>query len=211
MKIELVKIDNKTAGYNLVPGNEEEMKALGSIREIYFWGSDEEAMKYDGINTDPKEKYVTKMMFLQQKYQPDFAHEQAAINERKVIQPIFPAPTYRCTLCHSTEVRMKMWENPNSPDKLFEPSQDEDDLKNCWCGRCETHVELEPIDEEPASEPQQIFVCSECGSSDVEIRQWVKPNEGDKLGGNDCPEREDCWCNSCEEHNSLEIKQVNPI
>jgi|GEM_PF-6001243 len=145
MKIELVKIDNKTVGYNLVPENEEEMKALGSIREIYFWGSGEEAMRYNGIDTDPKEKYVTKMIFLQDKFQPDFAHEQAAVNQRKVILPIVPVPTYRCTLCHSTEVRMKMWDNPNKPGSDSSPSDDDDDRQNCYCNRCETHVSLELI------------------------------------------------------------------
>ncbi|GAB6119638.1 hypothetical protein [Dysgonomonas termitidis] len=149
MKIELVKIDNKTAGYNLVPENEEEMKALGSIREIYFWGSEEEAMKYDGIHTDTKEKYVTGMMFLQQKYQPDFSHEQVVINERKVIQPIVPVPTLRCILCHSTEVRMKMWDDPNNPGSASSPS--DDDRKNCYCNRCETHVPLELIPKEQKS------------------------------------------------------------
>lgn len=122
-----------------------------------------------------------------------------------------PKQIYRCTLCYSTGVKMKMWENPNTQEKSFELSQDEDGLKNCWCDRCETHVELEPVDEEPAGEPQQILVCSECGSPDVEIRQWVKPNENNIPGGNDCLDKDDCWCNNCEGHNSLEIKQVNPV
>ncbi len=52
---------------------------------------------------------------------------------------------------------------------------------------------------------KEVYVCSECGSEDVEIRQWVKPNENDKLAGNDCPEEEDCWCNDCQEHYSLDI------
>lgn len=117
---------------------------------------------------------------------------------------------YRCTLCHSTDVKMKVWENPNTQEISFEPSLDEDDMENCWCNRCETHVELEPVSEEKyVSQPQQIYVCPECGSDDVEIRQWIKPNEGDKPSGNDCLDSEDCWCNNCEGHNKLEIKDIN--
>lgn len=54
---------------------------------------------------------------------------------------------YRCPLCHSTDVKMKGWDNPNTSVKLFEPSVDEDDMANCFCNRCETHTFLEPIPE----------------------------------------------------------------
>lgn len=56
-------------------------------------------------------------------------------------------------------------------------------------------------------QPQYIYTCSECGSEDVEMRLWVRPNDGDKLAGNDCPESEDCWCNECQAHYSLDITE----
>lgn len=43
--------------------------------------------------------------------------------------------------------------------------------------------------------------CSECGSSEVDMKMWVNPNTNNISG--DCSNRdeeEDCWCNTCEEH-----------
>ncbi|MDR2005337.1 MAG: hypothetical protein LBQ74_20125 [Prevotella sp.] len=118
---------------------------------------------------------------------------------------------FRCTLCHSTDIKMKIWDNPNNQGQYFEPSDDDDDRQNCYCNRCETHVALEPVDEKAiVYQLQNVYKCSECGSENVEIRQWVLPNQGDKLAGNDCPEREDCWCNDCQEHYKLDVVQVNP-
>lgn len=54
---------------------------------------------------------------------------------------------YRCPLCYSTDVKMKGWDNPNTADKLFEPSLNEDDRASCFCNRCELHTFLEPVPE----------------------------------------------------------------
>lgn len=52
--------------------------------------------------------------------------------------------------------------------------------------------------------------CSQCGSSDVDIRVWVNPNTHtitqDPLEVTDI---EDCWCNNCEEH--TEIKTLEEL
>jgi len=119
---------------------------------------------------------------------------------------------FRCTLCHSIDIKMKMWDNPNNQGQYFEPSADEDDMKNCWCNRCETHVALESVDGKVIEpEPQYVYKCSECNSEDVEIKQWVQPNRNNEIGGNDCPDREDCWCNECEEHHRLDLVEAeNP-
>lgn len=50
----------------------------------------------------------------------------------------------------------------------------------------------------------ETLYCSECGSSDVEIRMWVNPNT--KVIGDRCSdptEEEDNWCKTCEEHVEL--------
>ena len=43
--------------------------------------------------------------------------------------------------------------------------------------------------------------CEDCGSEEVEIKTWVKPNadeiECDNIGRLD---KEDCWCNDCQGH-----------
>ncbi|MDR1502271.1 MAG: hypothetical protein LBT43_07440 [Prevotella sp.] len=56
-------------------------------------------------------------------------------------------PQYRCTLCHSIDIKAKLWDNPNNQGQTLEFSDDDDDRINCWCNRCETHVEIEPIHE----------------------------------------------------------------
>lgn len=56
-----------------------------------------------------------------------------------------------------------------------------------------------------------IIVCTTCGSSDVELKAWVKLNEDckcthpDDLSGY-LSKTEDCFCNNCEKNVSLEIK-----
>ncbi|MDR1716495.1 MAG: hypothetical protein LBS20_11690 [Prevotella sp.] len=163
MKIQLKYIGKDPAGYDLIPENKEEMLALGSLRHIYFFATgedamhlqgfetDREVMQYHGIETDNTDKYVTKMKFLRPKYKALYLDGQAAIEARITTGLILPEPTYRCTLCHSTEVRMKMWDNPNIPGSASSPSDDDDDRKNCYCNRCETHVPLELIPEEQKS------------------------------------------------------------
>lgn len=47
--------------------------------------------------------------------------------------------------------------------------------------------------------PEMLY-CSECGSSDVEIRRWVNPNTkeiGDRCSDNS---EEDNWCKVCNKH-----------
>jgi len=145
MKLELVYINNKLVGYNIIPENEEETRALGSIRNIYFWASGENAMRYDGIEIEVN--CVTKMKFIQEKHKPFFIHEAEGIEKTKSFEEVVPAPKYRCILCHSVDVRAKLWDNPNQQGKTLEFSDDDDDRKNCYCNRCETHVEIEPIPE----------------------------------------------------------------
>ncbi|MDR1502558.1 MAG: hypothetical protein LBT43_08895 [Prevotella sp.] len=98
-----------------------------------------------------------------------------------------------------------MWDNPNNQGQYFEPSDDDDDRRNCWCNRCETHVALEAITKDiTEQEDKDIWYCEECGSQDVEIKSWTLPNDRDKSVGGDL-DCNDCWCNNCEVHTSLKI------
>lgn len=65
------------------------------------------------------------------------------------------------------------------------------------------NFEDSPEDED--TEDKDIWYCEECGSKNVEIKQWVRPNEGGIAGGNDSPDKGDCWCEDCQEHTNLEI------
>jgi hypothetical protein len=49
MKVELVKHEGKTIGWELVAENEEDRLTLGSIRNMQFFGLDETAIVYRGV------------------------------------------------------------------------------------------------------------------------------------------------------------------
>jgi len=71
MHINLIKVDNKTIGWDLIPDTKEDKLILGSIRHLQFYGLDDEVIKYNGINTEsiPNEgEYVTKIMYRQEKH-----------------------------------------------------------------------------------------------------------------------------------------------
>lgn len=61
MKVRLMRNGGKSVGYTMTPESQEEQLILGSIRQMYFWGSGEDSLKYDGIQTDGN--YVTQMSF----------------------------------------------------------------------------------------------------------------------------------------------------
>ena len=47
-----------------------------------------------------------------------------------------------------------------------------------------------------------IYVCQECGSKDVQVKEWVNLNTGEKcgaVGSSDLNEPENNWCPDCEE------------
>lgn len=57
MKIAFLKDGDKTIGYKLMPETDIEKQALGTIRDMYFFGvvlegeEEPKAMRYDGIET----------------------------------------------------------------------------------------------------------------------------------------------------------------
>ena len=77
MKIELIKTDGNTIGYNLVSENSDEQYALNTIRNLHYFGIEENAIRYDGYESTPDGNFVNRMTFIQKKYQ------HLSINERK--------------------------------------------------------------------------------------------------------------------------------
>lgn len=103
MKLQLVKsAEGNVAGYNLIPENMDEVRALGSIRNIYFWCTGDEGMtpvdaalekmKYHGIETDETDHCVTKMKFIQKKYTADYYHEQKRIEQGITVHDVYNIP-----------------------------------------------------------------------------------------------------------------------
>ena len=53
----------------------------------------------------------------------------------------------------------------------------------------------------------EILVCEQCGSADsIQIRVWQYVNSGE-FAGDSCNEREDSWCENCEEHINFIAKE----
>lgn len=50
-----------------------------------------------------------------------------------------------------------------------------------------------------------IFRCTECGSTNVQIKCWVNPNTDEII--DDCEEKE-CWCEKCEAHQRYECIEI---
>lgn len=68
MKIELVLIENRPVGYNLVPEKPEEQDILKAIQSLHFLADDKQKrIKYDGITTNKQGKPDC-MFFMQHKY-----------------------------------------------------------------------------------------------------------------------------------------------
>ena len=66
MKVILNKSkQNKTIGWSLVAENIDDKLTLGSIRNIEFWGSGDDVIKYDGIKSEETKEgtYVTEVKY----------------------------------------------------------------------------------------------------------------------------------------------------
>ncbi len=50
-----------------------------------------------------------------------------------------------------------------------------------------------------------LWYCTECGSTDVEIKVWFLANENEESSGDDSFDLNECWCQECAEHTELEI------
>jgi hypothetical protein len=72
MKIELIKNGKSSIGWKIIPEKEEEKLTLGTIRGLCFYGVEGDAIKYDGIKSEPGpngKDNVTEIRWLQAKHQ----------------------------------------------------------------------------------------------------------------------------------------------
>ena len=51
MKLELLYDEGRKVGYELIAETDQEREAMGFIRDAYFFGMDEQVIKYDGLKT----------------------------------------------------------------------------------------------------------------------------------------------------------------
>ncbi|MDR2085788.1 MAG: hypothetical protein LBP72_01300 [Dysgonamonadaceae bacterium] len=60
---------------------------------------------------------------------------------------------------------------------------------------------------EVVDEPEEYLICSECGSTNVQVKIWVYPNENNRYAGD---VEDDAWCDDCNKHISLDL-QPRPV
>ena len=80
MKIELIKENGVTVGWDLVPENTDDNLKLGTIRNMQFFGMDDTEVKYDGMESE--NNYVTLIKYRTQ----GFVNQKEA--ERKAAQKL---------------------------------------------------------------------------------------------------------------------------
>lgn len=62
----------------------------------------------------------------------------------------------------------------------------------------------------PDEKTKSLYLCSNCGSNNVEMRMWMnvnKKHEGDNTKGDNI-EVEDCYCNDCEGNHELLLHEL---
>lgn len=58
-----------------------------------------------------------------------------------------------------------------------------------------------------SKQTRMALVCTNCGSENVQTKYWINPNTKeifDPISSED----DDCWCENCQEHHKLELKEV---
>ena len=53
----------------------------------------------------------------------------------------------------------------------------------------------------------EVWKCSICKGTNVQIKQWVNPNTNEVDNTGDI-EMEDCWCQDCGEHTDLNLVKM---
>ncbi len=58
-----------------------------------------------------------------------------------------------------------------------------------------------------AGKTKTVLVCSNCDGQNVETKAWINPNNNN-IGETISCDSDDCWCNDCEEHHTLILKEI---
>lgn len=72
MKIELVKHEGKTVGWTIIAETTEDKLKLGTMRNMEFFGMDDNVVQYDGVSSENDEagaSYATKLHYATKAYQ----------------------------------------------------------------------------------------------------------------------------------------------
>lgn len=124
--------------------------------------------------------------------------------EQKTEQPT--RTVVRCSKCGSNEVEVRAWVSPNL-DNSFSMYCDGNTLEEsetCYCHQCGEWTE--PVFEQKETTPEEPYRCTNCGSTHVQHKAWVRTNKNNEYVGDAWegePDEEDCWCENCEEHHVI--------
>lgn len=55
---------------------------------------------------------------------------------------------------------------------------------------------------------KMMWVCSDCGSTNVQTKRWVDLNTNEIKGEVSDGESDDNWCDNCGSHSNVEYKEV---
>lgn len=58
-----------------------------------------------------------------------------------------------------------------------------------------------------SKQTRMTLVCTNCGSENVQTKYWINPNTKE-LFDLISYDQDDCWCENCQEHHRLELKEV---
>ena len=53
-----------------------------------------------------------------------------------------------------------------------------------------------------------MFVCENCGGSNIQTKMWIDPNTNEVIDSVSDGDSDDNWCDDCEEHVRFDTKVV---
>lgn len=89
MKVRLIKHNNLTIGWTIEGENEEEMRIVGSIRNMCFFGMGENAIKYAGVKPfPPDERYAKAVAWIQRGINSEFTFSKLDGDNNLIINDV---------------------------------------------------------------------------------------------------------------------------
>lgn len=89
MKVRLIKHNNLTVGWTIEGENEEEMRIVGSIRNMCFFGMGENAIKYAGVKSYPRdERYAEAVAWIQRGMNSEFTFSKLDDDNNLIINDV---------------------------------------------------------------------------------------------------------------------------
>lgn len=86
MKVQVIRKDGKAYGWTILAENEAEMRTLGTIRNMQFFGMNETAIGYAGVKSDSG--YAVKLAWCQRCIIKEFSFSNLDENNNLIIKSL---------------------------------------------------------------------------------------------------------------------------